>query len=512
MAVAGCGEEQEAVAEWVLPSEVEVLESIYLDELQVSKGSGRSVPWEISITLHPATAEDQDSQYVCFTLVLSVPLQYPNEVPKIAIRNPRGLSDEQIQKISQTLQCVAEAQLGTAVLYELIEKGKEILTDNNIPHGQCVICLYGFQENEAFTKTSCYHYFHSHCLASYTEHMEEEIRAQRKEKEQSLAPLPKEEFEVPCPVCREPLVYDLAALQAAAPPQQPMEVYQPDEQTLQHREKLRLIYQRQQEKGGIIDPEAEKNRYFISLQKPPGATEREHIAISENVIDAEKELNPLAGSEHARGTAKAAPVGNEPEKPERPSVPLYHHSKRERTRGERPSLRGPGQQLHYKPPEAPTETCCPLAAEGESRSFSRRPNWRKERGQWSCGRYNQGFPKSCSREQANSFKVRKELCTRSVSPAKEGAYLRHVKHGVGKWTPEQEIQAQDGEEDDVEVSHRELRAPAKWQDQPGMQDCRYWEKSKGRERGSYPRMPRSRGWYRPSTRREPPGQETEGSS
>lgn len=27
----------------------------------------------------------------------------------------------------------------------LPQKGKEILTDNNIPHGQCVICLYGFQ-------------------------------------------------------------------------------------------------------------------------------------------------------------------------------------------------------------------------------------------------------------------------------------------------------------------------------------------------------------------------------
>lgn len=26
-----------------------------------------------------------------------------------------------------------------------LQKGKEILTDNNIPHGQCVICLYGFQ-------------------------------------------------------------------------------------------------------------------------------------------------------------------------------------------------------------------------------------------------------------------------------------------------------------------------------------------------------------------------------
>lgn len=48
-------------------------------------------------------------------------------------------------RISQALSHVANAGLGTAMLYELIEKGKEILTDNNIPHGQCVICLYDFQ-------------------------------------------------------------------------------------------------------------------------------------------------------------------------------------------------------------------------------------------------------------------------------------------------------------------------------------------------------------------------------
>ncbi|KAB5553558.1 hypothetical protein PHYPO_G00040010 [Pangasianodon hypophthalmus] len=54
-----------------------------------------------------------------------------------------------------------------SVLYQLIEKAKEILTESNIPHGHCVICLYGFQEGEVFTKTSCYHYFHSHCLGRY---------------------------------------------------------------------------------------------------------------------------------------------------------------------------------------------------------------------------------------------------------------------------------------------------------------------------------------------------------
>ncbi|XP_064021256.1 E3 ubiquitin-protein ligase RNF25 isoform X2 [Pogoniulus pusillus] len=275
--MAAGGEAAEA-ADWALPLEVEVLESIYLEELRVVRGRGRWEPWEISITLHPATAQDRDSQYVRFTLVLSVPAQYPNKAPKIAVRNPRGLSDEQIQKISQTLRSIAEARLGTEVLYELIEKGKEILTDNNIPHGQCVICLYGFQEREAFTKTQCYHYFHSHCLARYAQHMEEEIFMQQEKREQHLAPSTRQEVGVQCPVCRETLVYDLCALKAAPPPQHPLEPYRPDAKTLQHQEELRLIFKRQQEKGGIIDPEAERNRYFISLQAPPAAADPDQAA------------------------------------------------------------------------------------------------------------------------------------------------------------------------------------------------------------------------------------------
>uniref|UniRef100_A0A8B9G9R9 E3 ubiquitin-protein ligase RNF25 n=1 Tax=Amazona collaria TaxID=241587 RepID=A0A8B9G9R9_9PSIT len=263
--MAAAAEEAEAT-DWALLPEVEVLESIYLEELRVVRGQGRCEAWELSITLHPATAQDQDSQYVRFTLVLAVPPQYPNKAPDISIKNPRGLSDEQIQKISQTLRSIAEARLGTEVLYELIEKGKEILTDNNIPYGQCVICLYGFQEREAFTKTQCYHYFHSHCLARYAQHMEEEILMQQEEREQHLALSPKQEVCVQCPVCRETLIYDLSALKAAPPPQHPLEPYRPDAKTLQYQEELRLIFKRQQEKGGIIDPEAEKNRYFISLQ------------------------------------------------------------------------------------------------------------------------------------------------------------------------------------------------------------------------------------------------------
>ncbi|XP_026563831.1 E3 ubiquitin-protein ligase RNF25 [Pseudonaja textilis] len=497
MAAAGEEEEEERTGgeDWGLPSEVEVLESIYLDELHVFKGN-RSVPWEISITLHPATAEDQDSQYVCFTLVLSVPLQYPNEIPKIAIQNPRGLADEQIQKISQTLQYIAESQLGTPVLYELIEKGKEILTDNNIPHGQCVICLYGFQENEAFTKTPCYHYFHSRCLASYIEYMEKEINAQKKERMQHLTAASKEDIEVQCPVCREPLAYDLATLQAAPLPQQSMEVYQPDQQTLQHREQLRHHFQRQQEKGGIIDVELERNRYFVTLQRPSDVKEYDYTATSENDLGTKNELKSPAISEHTQSTT---PLSDELKNIDTSSVTL-HHNRRERNRGEKPSLQNPSWQLHYKTLEMATGKY----VEEESEALSRRSNWKKERGRWNYGRYNQDISKSYSQNQEPSFLDKKDLCAKDLPSTKE------EKNNTEKWIPMPKTQTSNREK--VDICYGELRGRNTWQSQHGIQNCERWGKTKGREFVTYPRVPRDRGQPRPKPRKEPQDPVTEGSS
>ncbi|KAF6115865.1 ring finger protein 25 [Phyllostomus discolor] len=198
------------------------------------------------------------------------------------------------------------------MLYELIEKGKEILTDNNIPHGQCVICLYGFQEKEAFTKTPCYHYFHCHCLARYIQHMEHELQAQGQEEERQHAAAKQKAVGVQCPVCREPLVYDLASLKAAPEPQQPMELYQPNAESLRQQEELKRLYQRQQERGGIIDLEAERNRYFISLQQPPAPLE------PESAVDASRGSQPpsalvteLSTSSAAQPPQSALPVASQ---------------------------------------------------------------------------------------------------------------------------------------------------------------------------------------------------------
>ncbi|KAM9664540.1 E3 ubiquitin-protein ligase RNF25 isoform 3-T4 [Trichechus inunguis] len=442
--------------DWVLPSEVEVLESIYLDELQVVKGNGRSSPWEIYITLHPATADDQDSQYVCFILVLQVPAQYPNEVPQISIRNPRGLSDEQIHTISQALSHVAKANLGTAMLYELIEKGKEILTDNNIPHGQCVICLYGFQEKEAFTKTPCYHYFHCHCLARYIQHMEQELKAQGREQEQERqhAATQQEAVGVQCPVCREPLVYDLATLEAAPEPQQPMELYQPDAESLRQQEKRKQLYQRQQERGGIIDLEAERNRYFISLQQAPAPLE------PESAVDASRGSHPPSTLATELSTSSTA----------QPTLSTLLPVASQHT-CEKISGAGPNQQRLGK-----TQKAMPDPPRASQDPWQPPERWHLKGGECYA-------PKGTSDTQ--------EL------PPPEGPFKEPTDLNQGVQGPPQE------------------KGPGSRQGPPPRRtrDCARWERSKGRTPGSsYPRLPRGRGVYRPASRREHLGLEPEDGS
>ncbi|CAL8305237.1 unnamed protein product [Merluccius merluccius] len=257
--------------EYDVLSEIEVLQSIYLDELHVANTCDGS--WEVSLVLYPSTAEDSVSQFVRLTLKLTLDQQYPSSPPSISIHNPRGLSDDMLSSVCSCLQTEAESCLGSPVLYQLIEKAKEILTESNIPHGNCVICLYGFKEGEAFTKTSCYHYFHSHCLGRYVTHSEEEICEREKERKQDKTRhrADQQELTVVCPVCREPLTYDAGQLLSSPAPLFPKQ--EGAEIGTHFRQKwceLQELLDRQRAKGGIIDPDVESNRFLIRINELSG--------------------------------------------------------------------------------------------------------------------------------------------------------------------------------------------------------------------------------------------------
>ncbi|XP_020774128.2 E3 ubiquitin-protein ligase RNF25 [Boleophthalmus pectinirostris] len=251
-------------------SEIEVLQSIYLDELQVERTDDGG--WEVRLVLHPSTAQDSVSQFVRLTLTLTLDQKYPLSSPSISIHNPRGLSDDKINSVQKCLQAEAQSSVGSPVLYQLIEKAKEILTESNIPHGNCVICLYDFKEGETLTKTCCYHYFHSHCLGRYVQHSEHELEQRQRElqEDKTRDDAQKQELNVVCPVCRESLNYDVSQLLSCPAPLLP----EVDEAVISSAEfqlkwsELQKILEKQKTNGGIIDPEEESNRFLIHIQAP----------------------------------------------------------------------------------------------------------------------------------------------------------------------------------------------------------------------------------------------------
>ncbi|EDS31659.1 conserved hypothetical protein [Culex quinquefasciatus] len=171
-----------------LTDEVESLEAILMDDVQITRNES-GYPELIETTVFPTVGEEVDSQYVCITLqispflsVLPVP-GYPDVKPNIKLKNPRGLDDHIINCIEAAVRQKLDECLGSPVVFDLIDIIREHLTESNLPTGQCVICLYGFQEGDEFTKTVCYHYLHSHCLACH-------LKASKKNYDEELAKMP----------------------------------------------------------------------------------------------------------------------------------------------------------------------------------------------------------------------------------------------------------------------------------------------------------------------------------
>ncbi|XP_069705618.1 E3 ubiquitin-protein ligase RNF25 [Periplaneta americana] len=250
--------------------EVEALKAILMDELIVRTNES-GYPEAVETVLFPSTADDALQQYVCLTLVVELPPGYPDVPPVTSLRNPRGLDDSVLGRIERETKEKCESYRGQAVIYELIELVKEYLTASNLPSCQCAICLYGFREGDHFTKTQCYHYFHSHCLAchvtssekSYQEELDKLPAWQRNQQPQSPC-------QVLCPVCREPIQCDMALLSTAAPPLdvENARQFELSDELRSLQRQMAALFSHQKSRGGIIDPEAEESKLLLVTETP----------------------------------------------------------------------------------------------------------------------------------------------------------------------------------------------------------------------------------------------------
>ncbi|XP_012944459.1 ribosome-binding protein 1 [Aplysia californica] len=249
-----------------LETELESLQAIFIDELTFSRKEDGSVD-EIELLLHPSTGHDTSKQFVCMRLVFRPPTQYPHEAPELEIRNPRGLGEEEIESLAQDMKVKATEYLGEPMLYTLIEMARDSLTEGNVPRCPCVVCLEHFEPTDAFQRTGCYHYFHTRCLHMYLVHtraaMAEERRTREEEGAKHVREQEKEEVIV-CPLCREPLDAESLSVVCESNETVEEETFVPSSELRDQQRRMAEVYQRQKAKGGIIDLEAERNKYLVN--------------------------------------------------------------------------------------------------------------------------------------------------------------------------------------------------------------------------------------------------------
>ncbi|XP_023348078.1 E3 ubiquitin-protein ligase RNF25 isoform X2 [Eurytemora carolleeae] len=247
--------------------EIEALIAI-LEEDTVEILKDDNIIRELNVRLSPLTASEQEKQYVSLTLSIIVGPEYPSTVPKLEMKNPRGLDESAVNTLLKQMKLRCEEYIGSPVFFELIELGREFLSERNVPVCQCIICLNNIQEDDQFLKTECLHFFHKHCLGRYITSSQRGYEEDRREAERQNKHTTIMQFILTCPVCRENIGesrYNLAELLAAVPPILGAEELKISigEEVKELQRQMADLFLKQKEKGGIIDLEEEGRKYLV---------------------------------------------------------------------------------------------------------------------------------------------------------------------------------------------------------------------------------------------------------
>uniref|UniRef100_A0A6B2E826 E3 ubiquitin-protein ligase rnf25 n=1 Tax=Phlebotomus kandelakii TaxID=1109342 RepID=A0A6B2E826_9DIPT len=292
----------------IILDEVESLEAILMEDVSIVRNPDSGFPELIETTVLPTVGGDVERQYVCVTLQVMPVAGYPDVKPHFQLRNPRGLSDGSINAIEEAMRKKLEECLGQPVVFDLIEIIREHLTDSNLPSGQCVVCLYGFQEGDEFTKTACYHYLHSYCLARH-------LTASRRNYQEEYDKLPgwqkkqAKPYQATCPVCRESISDEVEPLGCAQPPVELQNAphFQLTDEIRDMQTKMADMFLRQKVRGGIIDVDAEEGN-VISIDDEDSQEGQKASDTSPDEPPADNPPTPRRGGgfPHQRGITRSS--------------------------------------------------------------------------------------------------------------------------------------------------------------------------------------------------------------
>lgn len=254
-----------------MDEELSVLKSIYLDELTITYGPTTTV----SITIYSDGDEndlDREKRLLCVTVVADLPPTYPeSDVPKLTLSRFRGLTDDQLSDLYAALASCLELNQGCCVLYECIETIRSKLSEFEVPHEACAICLTSIDNRLDAIRTNCHHFYHRACLASYVQTKKADLEEKYLEAKKNGFRLERDfRQDIEDPVCRQILASHIIE---QLPSQLERTSNDPEEnrelienlspQMRQWQERTHALFQQQKEKGGIIDVQRNQDIIFI---------------------------------------------------------------------------------------------------------------------------------------------------------------------------------------------------------------------------------------------------------
>ena len=170
-----------------------------------------------------------------------------------------------------------EEKSGETLLYDLIEKSRDLLTTLNSAVGnRCPICLYELTEMDQIVRNECFHHLHCRCFAEYVS-TQTQITRQTERSLESNQKVVKNisDIEIQCPVCRIELKSNdfnsyLDPNKYSAPylSNNPLEDELNIIESAKNSQKLfQHLYEKQLKNGGIIDSEINRNKFFLRISQ-----------------------------------------------------------------------------------------------------------------------------------------------------------------------------------------------------------------------------------------------------
>eukprot|EP00833_Pecoramyces_ruminatium_P017910 jgi/Orpsp1_1/1191942/evm.model.d7180000089539.1 len=116
--------------------ECEALQAIFMDDY--SSLENNYTAWKVKskyptfkIHLAPLDINNDEEIYVSIDLVVKFTPLYPDAIPELYLKNGKGLSDNEIDDLTNTIKNLARELLGNEMIYEIAQCIEEYLTEHN---------------------------------------------------------------------------------------------------------------------------------------------------------------------------------------------------------------------------------------------------------------------------------------------------------------------------------------------------------------------------------------------